>query len=106
MLDPTILIGQWSRIQDSTSIVTITEDYIDLYSDGQYVCKYSCVDLDALYFTIYIDRLWLDDDAKYKKKSCMSSISLDGNTLYIRDFDYKLRNDKDYYFVDLVLIKK
>ena len=39
VFDPTALIGEWSRIEDSTSVVTITKDYMDLYSDGQCVCE-------------------------------------------------------------------
>lgn len=105
VFDPTVLIGQWSRIQDSTSIMTITEDSIDIYSDGQYVCKYTCVDFDARYFTLYMNRLWLDDNASYKKCSCMSSISSDYKTLYIRRVDPKMRDEDDYYYEDVVLIK-
>ena len=105
VFDPCVLVGQWSRIEDSTSIVTITEDYIDFYSDGQYVCEYSCIDFSPRYFTIYMNRLWMDEDANYKKSSCMSSISSDYKTLYIRLADPKLRDNDKFYFVDVVLIK-
>lgn len=103
--DPIVLVGQWSRIQDSTSIVTITEDYIDFYSDGQYVCEYSYIDHAPGYSFLYMNRLWLNEDVRYKKDSCMFSISSDYKTLYIRWADPKPHDNGEYYFNDVVLIK-
>ena len=103
--DPIVLVGQWSRIQDSTSIVTITEDYIDFYSDGQYVCEYSCIDFNPRYFALYMNRLWLDEDDVYKKNRCMSSISSDYKTLYMRWAVIKQGDNDEYYFEDVVLTK-
>lgn len=101
-LDPEVLIGQWYRIHDSSSIVTITDEYIDFYSDGQYVCKYSCVDYSSRFFTLRIDCLWLDNNVC----NIFSSMSPNDSTLYLRWYEPILPGESTFSSNSVVLIKK
>ena len=106
VVNPEVLIGKWSRIEDSTSVVTITKSHIDIYSDGQYICEYSCMDFDPHYFTLYVNRLWLNDGDSYKRQFCASSISTNDSVLFIRGFDPKQSEvNGSYYYESVVLIK-
>ena len=106
VFDPTALIGEWSRIEDSTSVVTITKSHIDIYSDGQYICEYSCMDFDPHYFTLYVNRLWLNDGDSYKRQFCASSISTNDSVLYIRGLELRQSEATEgHYYHPVVLIK-
>ena len=106
VFDPTALIGEWSRIEDSTSVVTITKSHIDIYSDGQYICEYSCMDFDPHYFTLYVNRLWLNDGDSYKRQFCASSISTNDSVLYISGLDLRQSEATEgHYYHPVVLIK-